>query len=249
MNELSPEARALIEAGRNDTASVATKAAIKSGVLAQVAAPAGAAVGAKAASLSTGAGFKGLGVVLGLGLVAGALYVSGPSADAPEPSAPETVPVVVSEPAPEPTPAVVPVEAPEAPAVAEATPNPAERELRATAPVHTMRRKARPQPARVEPAPAPEAPATDVLRLAQEARLLKAIRVALRDGDHAKVLTLTARHAEEFPEGALVIERLAARAQALCAQGDREAGLAVRAELAAKAPTAPALARVDDACE
>lgn len=240
MTELSPQARALVEAGRAEVAPAAAKASVKAAVLAEVGAASGGAAAAATAAKSGLVMKAGLGVVVSLGLVAGAVALREP--------APERAEVELAV-----------VEAPpaaDAPAAAEAKPNPAEFEVRQVAPIQAMRQPVQPvepaksqRPKRVravrKPAPAPAAPAPS---LADEVRLLKKIQRALRAGQYSAVLELTEAHAQRFPEGALVKERLAARARALCGAGDKAAGLSVRGQLAETSPGPAVLARVDDAC-
>jgi hypothetical protein len=237
MSALSPEARALIEAAREQPGPGA-KAAIKAQVLQQVASGAGAAPAAAAKGI-------GLGKLLGggaltVGLLAGALSLTSPApSEAPVPAvtaAPEAAPPAVA-------PAVAPpvASAPDAvevrPVAPEAPPAPAPR-ARRSAPSP----QARPAP------PAPVAEVTDAASLAEEARLMTRVRRALRDHEPAVVLELAAEHAQRFPAGALVAERLAAEALAHCAQGDQAAGRAARARLFAQAPGSVHLPRVDAAC-
>jgi len=92
--------------------------------------------------------------------------------------------------------------------------------------------------------PAASAARTD--RLAQEVALLSRATSALRAGRSADALALLSEHQRKFPKGALSEERSAAKAQALCSLGRRSEG---RAELARLAPRSPAALRAQQVCD
>jgi hypothetical protein len=69
---------------------------------------------------------------------------------------------------------------------------------------------------------------------------------ALRAGRPAAALRTLAEHQRRFPAGALVEERSAAKAQALCLLGRVEEG---RAELARLTPQSPAAATAQQVCD
>lgn len=257
MNDLSPEAQALLEVGRQEAPRAGLKLQVKAQVLAQAAAaPATASAMGQAAA---GGVFKALaGGAVALGLAAGVVWSIGPQSSElpPNPPAPPSVMIPAAAPA---SPSQA---APEPVAPAQPAPVRVEAQGNPDRPVAVSRPKAprtRVTPAKERPAPLTvpaasaeaSAPATqlDVARLAQEALLLKQVRVALRDADYAAVLHLTQQHAREFPQGSLRIERLAAQAMAQCAQGEVERGRATRAQLAEAAPSSVHLPRVDAACD
>lgn len=86
------------------------------------------------------------------------------------------------------------------------------------------------------------------LGLGQEAQLIGEVHSALRLGSASRALELLRQHAEQFPHGALVIERWGARALALCALGERQAARLSYDELRRLAPNSPLLLRVEIAC-
>ena len=88
----------------------------------------------------------------------------------------------------------------------------------------------------------------DVSTLAEQARLLGEVRVALRDGDHERVLQHVDAYDRRFPNGMLREEALAARALALCGLGDPASGRSVATDLRALAPHSVHLERIDRAC-
>lgn len=81
--------------------------------------------------------------------------------------------------------------------------------------------------------------------LAREVALLSRATRALRAGRNAEALEVLREHERVFPDGAMVEERISARAQALCALGRTEEGLAALARLP---PRTPAAARATQAC-
>ncbi|MDF3070134.1 MAG: hypothetical protein K0R38_5735 [Polyangiaceae bacterium] len=110
-----------------------------------------------------------------------------------------------------------------------------------------------PQGAEAELPPAPTPPvdtrrATPHDRLAQEVELLSRATSQLRGGNASLALELLEQHRRQFPAGQLVEERRAARAQALCALGDRSGAEVELARLARSAPRSPHVVRAQRAC-
>jgi hypothetical protein len=100
-----------------------------------------------------------------------------------------------------------------------------------------------------EPEPAPDAaPSVSAARLAAEAALVREAQGAVRDGDWARALRLTARHRAEFPAGALGEERYALEIIAACRAGDAEREAQARRELRAAHPDSVHWDRVERAC-
>ncbi len=85
--------------------------------------------------------------------------------------------------------------------------------------------------------------------LAEELRLVEALRVAVTRGEHAKATALAAKHRREFPDGALIPDRLDLEVTARCASGDLAGGRALAQELRERWPAAPASARSKSACK
>lgn len=134
---------------------------------------------------------------------------------------------------------------------------------RATAPTPTASRRASEHPARraapvrhvSAPPPATTAAPTATAAtpvasdgLAAEAKLLRAASVALRGRDAAQARRWLERHAKEFPDGALAIDRRAAWARMLCVSGEAAAARALAEQLAAEHPESPTVAAVRDVC-
>jgi hypothetical protein len=84
--------------------------------------------------------------------------------------------------------------------------------------------------------------------LALELSLLGTAQQALASGEVDRALVLLRRHAERFPEGALVPERMAAQAIAHCSAGQAALGRQQLAALAREAPRSPLLARASARC-
>jgi hypothetical protein len=82
--------------------------------------------------------------------------------------------------------------------------------------------------------------------LAQEVTLLSRATSDLRAGRAADALKALDEHQRKFPNGVLSVERRAARAQALCSLKRVSEG---RAELAQLAPQSPAAARAKQICD
>jgi hypothetical protein len=100
---------------------------------------------------------------------------------------------------------------------------------------------------RLEPEAKPAAKALTP-SLARELELLGAAEQRLRGGDPNGALRMLEQHARRFPEGALRQERMAARAIALCKLGRLQDGHSIARQLARSAPSSPLAARVRRAC-
>ena len=142
-----------------------------------------------------------------------------------------------------------------APAVASA--GPAEGLQGAAAPKASVRAPARP----AEPeAPIAEAPTSPPVRaaapsavrpsdsLGRELELLRGAQRALDSGAPTEALALLDQYAAEFPHGALRHESQAARIIALCAAGQRAAGLKAAERFLGAEPNSPFARRVRTAC-
>jgi hypothetical protein len=87
------------------------------------------------------------------------------------------------------------------------------------------------------PAPAPSKPRPKIDRtrtLADETALFAEIQQALVDGRPAHALQAVARHEREYPRGAFRLERIVAKAQALCAVGRGKSARKLKADFLAK---------------
>lgn len=82
-------------------------------------------------------------------------------------------------------------------------------------------------------------------RLAEEVLLLSRATSALHAGRAQAALSALAEHQRTFPRGHLTVERVAARAQALCQLGRKAEG---ERELARLSPASPQAARARRAC-
>ena len=85
-------------------------------------------------------------------------------------------------------------------------------------PEPTAQPASRPRPRTAEPAGT----------LADETALFGAIQQALRDGQPRRALADIARHERQYPRGAFRLERMVAKAEALCATGRTEAAARLR---------------------
>jgi RNA polymerase sigma-70 factor (ECF subfamily) len=97
-------------------------------------------------------------------------------------------------------------------------------------------------------APPPPAAPPIVTSLGPETALLESARTALGRGDASGAIALLERHEREFPAGALVEERLAAKVLALCSLGRREEAARTASRLLRLSPTSPLRARILDSC-
>lgn len=223
MSTLGPDARALVQAGRNAARpTAADRQRVLQAVQQRVAQ---GAAGTAAASPAVGKSLIwpwGSLAVVGLAVVGGLVLFSSQGGVAPAPSAASVVAI-----------AAPPVE------VAITSPNQAPVAPAGLAPA---------APA-VEPALASKSRAgrpTD--RLAEEVAILARAEAQLHAGNHAAALTVLEEHRRKFPKGALAQERVAARVQALCALGrvdeaDRELGVLTRLS-----PSSPHEGRARAAC-
>ena len=268
MNDLSPEARALLElASGEDSPSTEDRVRVRRALAASLAAgvvstSATAAAASKSALTAAGAAKSTVGMWLTVGLVAGlagsaAIYVSTTDAPStgstPKHDAVKTKAVAPPEPVAPEAPAAPPA-APEAPAVAARPPRTAtgasKGSVAVRAAVSDVSHSAAPQPA--TPPPAPPAPAISqpaaIASLAPETALLESARTALGRGDAAGALALLERHEREFPTGALLEERLAAKVFTLCSLGRREDAARAASRLLRISPSTPLRARILDSC-
>ncbi len=219
---LDPKARALVEAGRRAFRSTAVdrervEAALRAR-LGDAALPPDAGVTQVATTMSWPAV---TGAAIGVCVLAGvAFYALRPAPVAPVPD----VRSATHRPIPQTTPADP---APQIPA--------AEPE------------SAAPTPSVVPSSTPPLAPSPRTRdALAREVALLSRATSELRAGRPAAALNVLADHQRRFPTGALVEERRAAKAQALCLLGRVDEG---RAELAHLTPQSPAAATAQRVCD
>ena len=98
----------------------------------------------------------------------------------------------------------------------------------------------------VKPQDAPSSAPRAQDSLAQEVALLSRATSALRAGKGGEALRVLDEHQRKFPNGALSVERRAARGQALCSLSRIAEG---RAELARLAPQSPAAGRTKQVCD
>jgi type IV secretory pathway VirB10-like protein len=205
MNDLSPEANELLEAGRlafRPTATDRTRvlsaikgaAAVSSGVAAMAVAKSS---WAGVRSLFEVASFARVAAVIAPVAVGGAyawqVATTPPQAPAPVPPAP-----VVTQPAP-----VKAVMSPSAP--------PPTAEVAESEPA--------PPPAPVSEPAKPSGAARHESQVRQEVELLSKAQAELSRGRPQRALEALSEHAQRFPKGALTEERMATRARALCALG------------------------------
>ncbi len=226
MSELSPEARALLRAGRgmlnpSDADRARLQEALRLRLGADALPPEGAAPSPAAAAWRPSLQLIAGAFVAGAFVAGGALFVAlRQDKPAERPTQASVAAVALAAPsAPLPD---APAEAP-APPAATALVAPSAPTSRASAP------SAR---------PAQES-------LAREVALLSQATSALHSGQPSEALKLLNEHAREFPNGVLIEERRAARAQALCMVGRINEG---QAELARLAPQSPAAARAKQVC-
>jgi hypothetical protein len=267
MSDLSPEDRALVDAGgRSDVPSSAArdrvrrKLAVRLGVGAGLGVVTAATKTAAATSAVTsltmkiaigvallgalGAGGAALGVAARGGAVAAPSSL--PSATAPSATAPTLVAVVETAP--------VPANAPPPPSAVASSPvasSPAAEAPVAEAPVAPSTAPVRPRTpvangATTTAAAAVPMPSAD--DLVEETHLLREANVATRAGDPVRALALLEEHARRFPRGVLGEERDAERVLALCAAGrTAEAHAAAQRFLAAR-PGSALAGRVRSSC-
>ncbi|HEY3449234.1 MAG TPA: hypothetical protein VGK67_22960 [Myxococcales bacterium] len=266
MSELSPEARALLEAARQDGAPTeADRARVERALLQAI----GATPAATAPKGSTrlprpqasgsvaSAAVKALLVAALAASVAVAVVVF--SAPRPKPAAPESrapmtrAPLAapgpsVLLPAPGAAPSVVLQEKQPALVPIPVSQTPRFRPVQQKAPVFAPLDLREPSPAVAAPAPAAPAAQASESQLAEELRLMSQAQQKLRDGDAAGALALLDEHVSSFPRGALSEERAAARVQALCALGRVPEARSESVEFLADHPRSPYAAKVRSAC-
>ena len=248
MNDLSPEARALLELAsgedspnREDRVRIrrALAASLTAGVVSSSATAAAASKSALGAA--SGAVAKStIGIWLTVGVVAGlagsaAIFVSTSKAPSTA-TAPQHEATRTKAPAPQQPPA--PPATPEAPEAMPAT---------AAVQVEAPQVAAKPQSLRAAPSASKAAPQI-ATSLAPETALLESARTALGRGDAPGALALLERHEHEFPAGVLLEERLAAKVLALCSLGRRDEAARAATRLLRLSPTSPLRARVLDSC-
>lgn len=230
MKDLSPLAQQLVKAGRSAGAPTdADKERIREALQQRLAAPPqpdlsgnpspAAPVPATPWSLIAGA-------TLAAGVIAGVL-VWGSTSDvsAPPPSVPAAAPKSSAAPPP-----VAPTSAPvlRSEDTRVAPPEPPASKAAAAAPSAKGSSEARPKN-----------------RLAEEVALLSRATSALHAGRAQDALSALAEHQRQFPRGHLSVERVAARAQALCQLGRKAEA---ERELGRLSPSSPQAARARRAC-
>lgn len=207
------------------------------------AAAAGAAGGGTAAVATKGVTLALIAKIVAPILVVGAGVVAAPriAARIAAPSAPSAITVAAAPASPivprAATPTVLPTAA--APPVPEPLPTIDISALPALAPAAA--------PARASSSPASPSAASSAALSAEEALLVGEIDTALRSGDSATALRLSAEHERRFPRGVLSEEREGARVVARCMSG-ATATSGATAFLAAH-PRSPMRARILAACE
>jgi len=242
-DELSPQARTLLEVGRdadlpsaNDRARVRTKLALQ-----LAGAAAGAAAGKATAQLAVGSKVgagtftgKALLAVAVLGVVGvGASVALRSSHDASDASRPARVERTLQASEPGPSPVAGPAQLGAAPSVPEAT---------SAAPARPTPPSARAPAAHAAPRNVDHDWAAD---LQAEVSLLAQAQRALAAGDPDAALEHLAQHRAQFPKGALNQERRAASAIAHCQAGRLARGRALLADLPEDSPLS---ARAEETC-
>lgn len=229
MNELGPDARAILDAANGgDDPSDADRARVRAGVLRKVGAV--AAVTAATASTTTAAAATKAGVFGALStlakaaivlsavtVVAGGAYVAR-SRPTPVTIAPSAAPIEI------------------VPAISSSVPVPS--------PIASASASVAPPPSVIAPKPAP---APKKLTVEDELVLLQRAQAAMGAGDPARALALLDEHEKKFPSGALAEEREGQRVLARCALGRPDAQSGAEKFLAAH-PDAPVASRVRKVC-
>jgi hypothetical protein len=246
LGSLSPDARAILEAGRDgDSAGDLERARVRRALMATIAAGGGAALATTSAAAASGPTAAGTATATGTALSAkilvplAILAAGGVGAGvAWQAHGPATAPAAVHRVAlPAPAPAIAPPPVVfEAPAPAAPKAEPRAHRTHVAAPVR-------------EPAP--------TNRLAEETALLGSANGALRAGDARRALGLLDDYDHRYPSGVLREEVLATRLIARCqlagAQGDSLDDTAARARTEARAflarhPASPLAPRVRSSC-
>jgi hypothetical protein len=267
MNELSPRARALVDAARDgDQPTPADRDRVGRALAGTIA---GGAVMLAAGSASTAAGALSAKAVAGLVVASvmvggtatvGVVALQHPARTRPavvqtvrraaEPLPPMAARAPLAEPAP--APAEAPPGVAPAPAAEEPRKAPVVRRETVEAPTPTPMPTPSPMPS-PSPSPTPTlaptpTPTARADTLAAEARDLRQVQRALQDGDAVRALGLLDAQAGRYPGGVLAEERAAARVVALCQAGRQaEAAPAISAFLRTY-PRSPLVGRVRSAC-
>ena len=275
MTDLSPEARALLEAAREgDSPTAADRARVRRALAVAVAtgtASASASAAASKAALGSGAFAKGsvgwwLAAGVAAGVVTSAAVFTGFPASGRAPVRDEasnahnpTTHVVTSAPlttgenaAPRASVEEPPHDIPATQHEAQGAPHkprqlmePVAKTTPTSDPAPESTRAA--STAALTEATPPARPSTPST-LGAETSLLQAARAALGRGDAGGALALLDQHEREFPRGVLVEERLATRVFALCAMGRPAEATPVATRLLQLFPASPLRARVLASC-
>jgi hypothetical protein len=102
-------------------------------------------------------------------------------------------------------------------------------------------------PPQLERSPESPAPTPDTT-LADEMKLMRSARAALREGDPARALRVLARHEADYADGQMVEDRDALHVQALCDAGRLEDARTEARAFARAYPGSPHAARVEKIC-
>lgn len=92
-------------------------------------------------------------------------------------------------------------------------------------------------------------PKSNASNLVEERKLISAAQRSIREGAHAQALRLLSQHKSKFPSGILAPERQAARAIALCLDGQSQKGSTAAAKFVKRHPKSPLAARVRRSCD
>lgn len=239
MNDLGPEARAILKAGRDgDEPSATDRARLRrslSRAIAAGGAAAAAASGAEAAAaVATG---KAVSFTLAAKVLAGVLCVGALGAGAWMLGAP---------PAPSSSTAVPAAATTSAEVVETAAPLPSAIPSNQVSAAPTSAPMQRPAPS----ARAPSAPGTgaEPETLEDETRRLREAHAALQSGDADKALALLDEQAAAYSDGQLRQERAAARVLTLCKLGKLDEARAAAATFLSENPRSPLADRVRGGC-
>jgi hypothetical protein len=239
VNDLSPKARSILDAGRHgDDPSPADRARVRKALSRALAA--GGAIGATAAAGGAAAAGKPL-VLWTLGKVLSVIAVLGCVAAGVaitpwQPRAASTPPAPSS-----------PLPADPAPAIAMPAPSAAPALEAGEAPAREPPPSA-PAPARPQTPPAAAPPSAGPDTLVDETKRLREVQGALKDGDAERALELLDAQSAEYGKGALGEERAAARVIALCKAGRAAEAEAARERFLRESPRSPLADRVRAEC-
>lgn len=263
MSELGPDARSIVDAGRDaDDPTAADRARVRGALTRALAAPAAGAplppraggdLATAAAKTAASPALKILAALAVIGAVGAALTLGrsrpaeAPPA-APAPSAAAAEPPPAREPAPPREAPASSAQAPAALAPASAAPLPAD------AP-SALARPAAPREASVAPAPSATPSAAPAVApppgedpLAVEIRRLREVHGALKDGDPNRALALLDENSAASAQGELREERAAARVLALCKLGRTAEATSEAARFLRESPRSPLADRVRASC-